>query len=50
MTNRGYGVLVNHPQCVSFEVGSEKVSKCSSALRVNISDTLLSRPDAESGT
>ncbi len=27
MTNRGYGVLVNHPQCVSFEVGSEKVSK-----------------------
>ncbi len=27
MTNRGYGVLVNHPQSVSFEVGSEKVSK-----------------------
>ncbi|XNM61854.1 hypothetical protein ACLK1T_12810 [Escherichia coli] len=27
MTNRGYGVLVNHPQCVSFEVGSEKVLK-----------------------
>ena len=27
MTNRGYGVLVNHPQCVSFEVGAEKVSK-----------------------
>ncbi|XPE67172.1 alpha-xylosidase [Shigella flexneri] len=27
MTNRGYGVLVNHPQCVSFEVGLEKVSK-----------------------
>ena len=27
VTNRGYGVLVNHPQCVSFEVGSEKVSK-----------------------
>lgn len=27
MTNRGYGILVNHPQCVSFEVGSEKVSK-----------------------
>ena len=42
MTNRGYGVLVNHPQCVSFEVGSEKVSKYSSALRVNISNTLLS--------
>ena len=27
LTNRGYGVLVNHPQRVSFEVGSEKVSK-----------------------
>ncbi|ESG69732.1 putative alpha-glucosidase [Salmonella enterica subsp. enterica serovar Kentucky str. ATCC 9263] len=27
ITNRGYGVLVNHPQCVSFEIGSEKVSK-----------------------
>jgi alpha-D-xyloside xylohydrolase len=26
-TNRGYGVLVNHPENVSFEVGSEKVSK-----------------------
>ena len=26
LTNRGYGVLVNHPQAVSFEVGSEKVS------------------------
>ncbi|WMY74666.1 alpha-xylosidase [Buttiauxella selenatireducens] len=27
LTNRGYGVLVNHPECVSFEVGSEKVSE-----------------------
>lgn len=27
LTNRGYGVLVNHPECVEFEVGSEKVSK-----------------------
>lgn len=27
LTNRGYGVLVNHPEYVSFEVGSEKVSK-----------------------
>lgn len=27
LTNRGYGVLVNHPENVSFEVGSEKVSK-----------------------
>jgi alpha-D-xyloside xylohydrolase len=27
LTNRGYGVLVNHPENVSFEVGSEKVAK-----------------------
>ncbi|XPE45926.1 hypothetical protein ACNKHO_23215 [Shigella flexneri] len=27
LTNRGYGVLVNHPENVSFEAGSEKVSK-----------------------
>ncbi|NLK09257.1 MAG: alpha-xylosidase, partial [Firmicutes bacterium] len=27
LTNRGYGVFVNHPECVSFEVGSERVSK-----------------------
>ena len=26
LTSRGYGVLVNHPERVSFEVGSEKVS------------------------
>ena len=27
LTNRGYGVFVNHPERVSFEVASEKVSK-----------------------
>lgn len=27
LTNRGYGVLVNHPEAVEFEIGSEKVSK-----------------------
>jgi alpha-D-xyloside xylohydrolase len=27
MTNRGYGVLVNHPERVSFEVASEKVKR-----------------------
>ncbi|WP_217592666.1 alpha-xylosidase [Cohnella sp. GbtcB17] len=27
VTNRGYGVFVNHPEFVSFEVASEKVSK-----------------------
>lgn len=26
-TNKGYGVFVNHPERVSFEVGSEKVTK-----------------------
>ena len=27
LTNRGYGVFVNHPEMVSFEVASEKVSR-----------------------
>ena len=27
VTNRGYGVFVNHPEKVSFEVGTEQVSK-----------------------
>jgi alpha-D-xyloside xylohydrolase len=27
LTNRGYGVFVNHPENVSFEVASEKVSR-----------------------
>ncbi|MBG6056858.1 alpha-D-xyloside xylohydrolase [Cryobacterium sp. MP_M5] len=27
LTNRGYGVLVNHPEHVSFEVGSESVEQ-----------------------
>ena len=27
MTNRGYGVFVNHPEQVSFEVASERVSR-----------------------
>ena len=27
LTNRGYGVLVNHPECVSFEIASEKVER-----------------------
>lgn len=27
LTNRGYGVLVNHPEHVSFEVGSESVEE-----------------------
>ena len=27
LTNKGYGVFVNHPEKVSFEVGSERVTK-----------------------
>lgn len=27
VTNKGYGVFVNQPECVSFEVGSENVTK-----------------------
>lgn len=27
LTNRGYGVFVNHPEQVSFEIGTEQVSK-----------------------
>lgn len=27
LTNRGYGVFVNHPERVSFEVGSERVAR-----------------------
>lgn len=27
LTNRGYGVFVNHPECVSYEVASEVVSR-----------------------
>jgi len=27
VTDKGYGVFVNHPECVSFEVASEDVSK-----------------------
>ncbi len=27
MTNKGYGIFVNHPEHVSFEVGSEKVTR-----------------------
>jgi len=27
LTNRGYGVFVNHPECVSYEIASEVVSR-----------------------
>lgn len=28
LSSKGYGVFVNHPETVEFEVGSEQVSKC----------------------
>ena len=33
ITNRGYGVFVNHPECVSFEVASEKVARVQFSVR-----------------
>ncbi len=33
LTNRGYGVFVNHPEDVSFEVASEKVSRVQFSVR-----------------
>ncbi|QTE28738.1 alpha-xylosidase [Pengzhenrongella sicca] len=33
LTNRGYGVFVNHPELVSFEVGSEHVSRSQFSVR-----------------
>lgn len=33
LTNKGYGVFVNHPEKVSFEIGSEMVEKVSFAVQ-----------------
>ena len=33
LTNRGYGVFVNHPELVSFEIGSELVSRSQFSVR-----------------
>ncbi|UOQ91830.1 alpha-xylosidase [Halobacillus shinanisalinarum] len=33
MSNKGYGVFVNHPENVSFEIGSEAVSKSQFSVR-----------------
>lgn len=33
LTNRGYGVFVNHPEQVSFEVASEKVGRVQFSVR-----------------
>jgi len=35
VTNKGYGVLVNHPEKVSFEVGSELVTKVGFSIEGN---------------
>ena len=41
LSNRGYGVFVNHPERVSFEVGSEMVSKVSFAVQGEALDYFL---------
>lgn len=37
MSNRGYGVFINHPGEVELEVGSEKISR----VGVSVADTSL---------
>ncbi len=50
LTNRGYGVLVNHPENVSFEVGSEKVSKVQFSVEGEYLEYIRDRrPDAKRG-
>ncbi|WHP16440.1 alpha-xylosidase [Cellulomonas sp. ES6] len=41
LTNRGYGVLVNHPGHVSFEVGSESVGQVQFAVRGEVLEYLV---------
>ena len=41
LSSRGYGLFVNHPERVSFEVGSEMVSKVSFTVRGEMLDFFL---------
>ena len=41
MTNRGWGALLNHPERVSFEVGSEIVSKVGFSVEGELLDYLI---------
>lgn len=41
LTNRGYGVLVNHPEKVSFEIGSEKVERVQFSVEGELLDYFL---------
>ncbi len=41
VTNKGYGVLVNHPERISFEVGSELVTKVGFTVEGNELDYFL---------
>lgn len=41
ITNKGYGVFVNHPELVSFEVGSENVKKVSFSVQGEALDYFL---------
>lgn len=41
MTNRGYGVLINHPELVSLEIGSEKVERVQFSVQGEMLDYCL---------
>ncbi len=41
MTNRGYGVFVMHPEAVSFEVASEKVSRVQFSVEGHVLDYMV---------
>lgn len=41
LTNRGYGVLVNHPEMVSFEVGTEMVTRTEFSVKGSYLDYFL---------
>ena len=50
MTNRGYGVFVNHPELVSFEIASEKVERVQFSVRGRAARLLPDRrPHAQGG-
>ena len=46
LSNKGYGVFVNHPENVSFEIGSEAVAKTSFCVKgENLDYFLINGPD-----
>lgn len=49
LSNRGYGVFVNHPEKVSFEIGSELVSKVGFSVENGYLDYFLIGADSMKG-